>query len=120
MVMPRSRSRSFESITRSTTASLERKVPLWRSMASTSVVLPWSTWAMMAMLRMLKILPFHHGDAEALRDAIRRLYGGRLGKSLSPYFIVCPPKHLFFDHVLDGYSDGAAGVEIIFRHRVRL
>jgi hypothetical protein len=26
-------------------------VPLWRSMASTSVVLPWSTWAMMAMLK---------------------------------------------------------------------
>jgi hypothetical protein len=30
--------------------SFERKVPLWRSMASTRVVLPWSTWAMMAML----------------------------------------------------------------------
>src|SRR3984893_16354685 len=53
MVMPRSRSRSFESITRSATVSLSRKVPLWRSMASTSVVLPWSTWAMMAMLRIL-------------------------------------------------------------------
>src|ERR1700690_145113 len=51
MVMPRSFSRSLESMTRSTTASLERKVPDWRSMASTSVVLPWSTWAMMAMLR---------------------------------------------------------------------
>src|ERR1022692_2045663 len=53
MVMPRSRSRSFESMTRSATVSLSRKVPLWRSMASTSVVLPWSTWAMMAMLRIL-------------------------------------------------------------------
>src|SRR5208283_6128066 len=51
--MPRSRSRSFESITRSATVSLSRKVPLWRSMASTSVVLPWSTWAMIAMLRIL-------------------------------------------------------------------
>src|SRR5476651_2578178 len=50
--MPRSFSRSLESMTRSTTASLERKVPDWRSIASTSVVLPWSTWAMMAMLRM--------------------------------------------------------------------
>src|SRR5579863_483002 len=52
MVMPRSRSSSFESITRSTCCSLERKVPLCCSMASTSVVLPWSTCAMMAMLRM--------------------------------------------------------------------
>src|SRR6266516_3355549 len=51
MVMPRSRSSSFESITRSTTASLARNVPLWRSMALTRVVLPWSTCAMIAMLR---------------------------------------------------------------------
>ncbi len=29
-----------------------RKTPVWLSMWSTSVVLPWSTWAMMAMLRM--------------------------------------------------------------------
>ena len=28
-----------------------RSAPDWRSMASTSVVLPWSTWAMMATLR---------------------------------------------------------------------
>src|SRR5438093_13163053 len=53
MVMPRSRSSSFESITRSTTGWLALKMPLCRSMASTSVVLPWSTCAMMAMLRML-------------------------------------------------------------------
>src|SRR5579875_1434028 len=51
MVMPRSFSRSLESMTRSATASLARKVPDWRSMASTRVVLPWSTWAMMAILR---------------------------------------------------------------------
>ena len=50
--MPRSRSSSFESMTRSTTCSLARKVPLCCSMASTSVVLPWSTWAMIAILRM--------------------------------------------------------------------
>src|SRR5438034_1818583 len=53
MVMPRSRSSSFESMTRSTTGWLALNMPLCRSMASTSVVLPWSTWAMMAMLRML-------------------------------------------------------------------
>ena len=51
MVMPFSRSRSIESITRSATCSLARKVPLCQSIASTSVVLPWSTWAMMARLR---------------------------------------------------------------------
>jgi hypothetical protein len=51
MVMPRSRSMSLLSITRSATFSFSRKVPLWRSSWSTSVVLPWSTWAMMAMLR---------------------------------------------------------------------
>src|SRR6185503_13391080 len=51
MVMPRSRSRSFESITRSVISWLARKAPLWRSMASTRVVFPWSTWAMMATLR---------------------------------------------------------------------
>src|ERR1039457_3469449 len=64
MVMPRSRSRSFESMTRSATVSLSRKVPLWRSMASTSVVLPWSTWAMMAMLR---ILAFRSKTPQAYR-----------------------------------------------------
>src|SRR5712672_3068315 len=55
IVMPRSRSSSFESIIRSTCCSLERNVPLCVSMASTSVVLPWSTCAMMAILRMLKL-----------------------------------------------------------------
>ena len=51
MVIPRSRSMSPESITRSATCWLSRKMPLWRRRPSTSVVLPWSTWAMMAMLR---------------------------------------------------------------------
>ena len=40
MVMPRSRSRSLESIARSATAWLSRNAPDWRSSASTSVVLP--------------------------------------------------------------------------------
>ncbi len=40
IVMPRSRSRSIESITRSTCCSLSRHVPDWLSMASTSVVFP--------------------------------------------------------------------------------
>ena len=51
MVMPRSRSRSPVSITRSATRWFSRKAPDCWSNRSTSVVLPWSTWAMMAMLR---------------------------------------------------------------------
>src|ERR1044071_4128314 len=51
MVIPRSRSRSMLSITRSATCWLARYTPPCRSNASTSVVLPWSTWATMARLR---------------------------------------------------------------------
>ena len=51
MVIPRSFSRSFESIARSSTRWLSRNVPDWRNSWSTSVVLPWSTWAMIAILR---------------------------------------------------------------------
>jgi hypothetical protein len=40
--------------------SLARKMPLWFSMASTSVVLPWSTCAMMAMLRKKCSFHFFH------------------------------------------------------------
>src|SRR5436190_16928667 len=36
---------------RSATRSFDRNVPLWCSSASTSVVFPWSTCAMMAMFR---------------------------------------------------------------------
>ena len=49
--MPFSRSRSPESITRSVTAEPIRKAPDCQSMASTRVVLPWSTCATMATLR---------------------------------------------------------------------
>src|SRR5688572_14009426 len=51
MVMPRSRSSGLESITRSAMSLRASSVPDWRRSWSTSVVLPWSTWAMMAMLR---------------------------------------------------------------------
>src|SRR5215207_4281032 len=46
--MPFSRSRSIESNTRSATSWLARKAPDCQSIASTSVVLPWSTWATIA------------------------------------------------------------------------
>ena len=49
--MPFSRSRSPESITRSAMCALARNAPDCHSMASTSVVLPWSTCATMATLR---------------------------------------------------------------------
>src|SRR3954469_11819695 len=51
IVMPRSRSSSLLSIARSATRSFARNVPLWCSSASTRVVLPWSTCAMIATLR---------------------------------------------------------------------
>src|SRR5262245_49425640 len=51
IVMPRSRSRSFESSARSATRWFSRKAPDCCSRRSTSVVLPWSTWAMIATLR---------------------------------------------------------------------
>ncbi len=56
MVMPFSRSRSPESMTRSTSSARSAKAPDWRSMASTRVVLPWSTCATMATLRKLVVL----------------------------------------------------------------
>ena len=49
--MPRSRSSSLLSMARSATRSLARNTPACRNIASTSVVLPWSTWAMIATLR---------------------------------------------------------------------
>src|SRR3954454_20525855 len=51
IVMPFSRSRSIESITRSATSWFSRNAPDCHSIASTSVVLPWSTWATIATLR---------------------------------------------------------------------
>src|SRR5580693_8739138 len=51
IVMPFSRSRSPESSTRSATFALARNAPDCQSIASTSVVLPWSTCATIATLR---------------------------------------------------------------------
>src|SRR5947207_12752925 len=70
--MPSSHSSSIESITLSITASFSRKMPLCLSMASTSVVLPWSTCAMIAMLRMLSFLFFmNHFDRVETRRHTR-------------------------------------------------
>src|SRR6476646_10082132 len=54
IVIPFSRSRSPETRIRSATPASSWcavKAPAWWSMASTRVVLPWSTWATMATLR---------------------------------------------------------------------
>src|SRR5688500_780611 len=51
IVMPFSRSRSIESMTPSSTSWFLRKAPDCQSMASTRVVLPWSTCATIATLR---------------------------------------------------------------------
>src|SRR5471030_89117 len=55
MVIPRSFSKSLESITRSVASTRSPKVPDCWSNLSTKVVLPWSTWAIMAMLRKFSI-----------------------------------------------------------------
>src|SRR5205809_2562245 len=78
IVMPFSRSRSMESIIRSGTASFSRKRPDCQSIASTSVVLPWSTWAMIATFRMLSrccITPLYHVGVQCPRcgsQSVRR------------------------------------------------
>ena len=89
--MPRSRSRSLLSITRSATFSFSRKVPLWRSSWSTSVVLPWSTWAMMAMLRIWR------GHGRLSKDSVpplRRAESRRSAISSPPAIWALPRKAL--------------------------
>src|SRR5512134_3337696 len=76
IVIPFSRSRSRESITRSTTAAWALKMPLCRSIASTRVVFPWSTWAMIATLRMSAVVGFMKGGA--LREGAREELPDRL------------------------------------------
>ena len=83
MVMPFSRSRSVESMTRSSTSWLARNAPVCQSMASTSVVLPWSTWAMIAALRS------GAADMKQLRKRIRS--GGKDAPQPPPYRAPAPP-----------------------------
>src|SRR5271154_1719084 len=68
--MPRSRSRSLESITRSATRWFSRNAPDCCSRRSTSVVLPWSTWAMMAMF--LSFMAVQAFDAARIGQGGRR------------------------------------------------
>ena len=77
--MPFSRSRSIESITRSSTSWLARNAPDCHSIASTSVVLPWSTWATIATLRRSS-----RGAGGAGLWGGRRRRGAKIGTRASP------------------------------------
>src|SRR4051812_46238308 len=105
MVMPFSRSRSIESMTRSATSWLARNAPVWRSMASTKVVLPWSTWATMATLRSDSRRGSARDDMGAFRrtdvpgdgaaEGIAQSTGrsARFGTRLAPYAADEPGEH---------------------------
>ena len=73
IVMPFSRSRSMESMTRSATSSLSLKAPDWRNRASTRVVFPWSTWAMTATFRRSGRLPVRAGSEDEVVATAKRL-----------------------------------------------
>src|SRR5690606_39381056 len=80
MVMPFSRSRSIESMTRSATSWLARNAPDCQSILSTSVVLPWSTWATIATFR--RSVRMATGGPRCVRGTRRRRSGG--GTSYGP------------------------------------
>src|SRR5207248_11102140 len=76
--MPFSRSRSIESMTRSAMSAPSRNAPDCQSIASTSVVLPWSTCATMATLRRSERVatqPRLDGDDRLRRDAALDVLG---------------------------------------------
>ena len=100
MVMPRSRSRSLESITRSATRWFSRKAPDCCSSRSTSVVLPWSTWAMMAMfLSFMRVQAFGAARIEKRRRLAALSLDGRCDGSATkrapakPRFRFCGAIH---------------------------
>src|SRR4051794_38339407 len=104
IVMPFSRSRSIESSTRSATSWLSRKEPDCQSSASTSVVLPWSTWATIATLRRSSRRAGRLASDIAITLAVH--YSGQFRHrvvAVLPEFLCC--------HVLDGRrADGQAGL----------
>src|SRR3954470_11323155 len=93
IVIPRSRSWSFESRMQSPMSWLARNWPDWRSMASTSVVLPWSTWAMIATFRISSRRVINIGVRGGRGGPAERAYGGRGRKSQAMgYYTGKPPK----------------------------
>jgi hypothetical protein len=82
IVIPFSRSRSVESMTRSPTSWFARKEPDCQSIASTSVVLPWSTCAMMATF--LRSSRVESSEEAMARQGSGRRYGGRAARPSPP------------------------------------
>src|SRR5712672_1197524 len=119
IVMPRSRSSGLLSMTRSTSAAPARNTPAWRSIWSTSVVFPWSTWAIMATLRM--------DTATTLEGScdVRERPGER-EKSLGVAPSAIPTLLQLHGHVADAeipdpardFGQGALGAPGISHHRV--
>src|SRR3954468_17699727 len=114
--MPFSRSRSIESMTRSRTepssAWCWEKTPDCQSIASTNVVLPWSTWAMIATLRRssrvgttcqatgvadrggtltVSTVNISAPDARELADFYLRLLGWELVREEDDWVLLRPP-----------------------------
>src|SRR6266481_1326394 len=85
IVIPFSRSRSIESMTRSFTSWFSRNEPACQRRASTSVVLPWSTWATMAtFLRSSRVaVRLVFGTASTV--AFRRVQADRGGRKAAPF-----------------------------------
>src|SRR5690349_436779 len=79
IVMPFSRSRSIESRTRSATSWFSRNEPDCQSIASTSVVFPWSTCATIATLRSSS-RGMRPGSATSLLLGIDRRLGRWIGR----------------------------------------
>ena len=75
MVIPFSRSRSPESIARSSTCWCAPNAPPCQSMASTSVVLPWSTCATMATFR--RSVRLLRDGVSGMKDRFTRGFVGR-------------------------------------------
>src|SRR6266516_1358508 len=91
IVIPFSRSRSPESSTRSATCAFARNAPDCQSIASTSVVLPWSTCATIAMFRRSsRVAPAVDGTAGVEGDA--GMVNGLRWRSwgLPPNHAACP------------------------------
>ena len=79
IVIPRSRSRSIESITRSATGWLSRKTRACFSIPSTSVVFPWSTWAMISAVRFVRSAWFKDTRKLIRLHAVLGTHGGYHG-----------------------------------------
>ena len=105
--MPFSRSRSIESMTRSATSWLARKAPDCQSIWSTSVVLPWSTWATIATLR----------RSSRTAIGILRVSGGRPAYGLAGRSGMLPAMTTAWDDAVAAVEGGATVTEARRRPR---